>query len=168
LQWELAGFIPVLRRRHRTWIPMQPREQRVDENQLVTIHPFRTVHSSGWVPAWNHFANLASMHVPSSMRAIFREFPTAGEVSDIQLIRTISWTTDKVSISDQITGDIVGKNLLVGTRFLESCDVFVVGLNPKNQLRSWGSEGMHELQLYGTRCSTRSCSYEIAITGWHH
>jgi hypothetical protein len=168
LQWELAGFIPVLRHRHRAWIPMQPREQRLDENRLVTIHPFRTVYSAGWVPAWNHFANLASIHVPSSLRSVFREFPTSGEVTDIQLIRTISWTTDKVSIADQIAGDIVGKNLLIGTRFLESCGVFVVGLNPKKRLRSWGSEGMHELQLYGTRCSTGNCSYEITIMGRDH
>jgi hypothetical protein len=95
-------------------------------------------------------------------------FPTVGEVADIQLIPTISWTTDRVSIADQITGDIVGKNLLVGTRFLESCGVFVVGLNPKKRLRSWGSEGMHELQFYGTRCSTANCSYEIAIAGRDH
>ena len=163
LQWELAGFLPVLRRRHRAWIPMQAAENQIDGNRLVTVHGFQGVHASGWVPTWNHFAYLAVMHVPEVMKSMFRERPLLnGEVA-VQLTRTIRWTMDSVSIADQITGEIAGKELVVGTRLLNNCKVRADGLSLGKRLRGWSSDGLQEIQLYGTSCSGTECRYEIIL-----
>jgi hypothetical protein len=163
LQWELAGFLPVLRRRHRAWIPTQAAEHQVDENRLETVHSFQRVHASGWVPAWNHFAYLAAMHMPASMKSMFRERPLLDSEVAVRLTRTIRWTVDSVSIADRITGEIAGKGLVVGTRLLNNCKIKVNGLTLGKRLRGWSSDGLQEIQLYGTRCSGTQCRYEIIL-----
>jgi hypothetical protein len=127
------------------------------------VHRFRAVFASGWIPARNHFAYLAYLQMPAAMKTIFRERPLAdGEVA-IQLIRLISWTTDSVSIADRITGEIAGKKLMVGTRFLDTCKTQVNGLTIGERLRGWSSDGLQQMQLYSTLCSGTECRYEIIL-----
>ena len=163
LQVELAGFLPVLKRGHDTWIPTQAAEHQVDGNRLVTVHEFVGRHSSGWIPAWSHSASLAAMHVPASMKSIFREPSLLGRKVAVQLTRTIRWTLDSVTIADRITGEIAGKELVVGTRLLNNCRTQVDGLAPVRCLRGWSSDGLQEVQLYGTRCRGAECRYEITL-----
>jgi L-rhamnose isomerase len=103
------------------------------------------------------------MHVPEVMKSMFRERPLLnGEVA-VQLTRTIRWTMDSVSIADQITGEIAGKELVVGTRLLNNCKVRADGLTLGKRLRGWSSDGLQEIQLYGTSCSGTECRYEIIL-----
>ena len=163
-QWELVGFLPVLRRHHRAWIPMSAVKQQIDGDSLVTIHSFQGVYISGWIPAWNHFKSLVVKHVPTLLKPMFRERSLLeGEVS-IKLARTIRWNKDSVSIVDQVVGEIEGKELVVGTRLLNSRKIQVVGLTPGGRQQGWSSDGPQEIQLYHTPCSGNECRYEIIVS----
>jgi hypothetical protein len=163
LQRELVGFLPVLRQQHRAWMPTQPAEQQIDGNCLATTHSFQGIHASGWVSAWNHFKSLAVKHVPASMKPMLREQSLLQDKVAIKLVRTVRWSMDTVSIEDRITGEIEGKDLVVGTRMLNNGKIQVVGLTPGKRLRGWSSDGPQEIQLYGTRCNGTECRYEIIL-----
>jgi hypothetical protein len=163
LHWELAGFVPVLRRRHRAWIPTPAVEYHVDEGRLVTVHGFLGIHASGWIPAWNHCAQLASRHMPAAMKFMLRKRPLAEHGIAVQLTRSISWTMDSVSIEDRITGELGGKRLVVGTRSLNNCKIHVNGVTLGPRLQGWSSDGLQEIQLYATRCRGSECRYDISL-----
>lgn len=163
LHSELAGFVPVLQLRHHAWLPTAAVEQQANGDQLVSLHRFQAVHAAGWVPTWNHLADLARIHTPPAMRFLFRARPLLGEEAEIHLTRTITLSEEAVVIADSITGDIAGKTLLLGTRFLSPWRTQVNNLAIGKKLRGWSSDGPQEIQLYTTCCTGRECNYQLTL-----
>ena len=163
LHWELAGFIPVLRGGRRVWIPMTPTRIQVNQNSVRSVYRFQAVYASGWIPALTHIAYLACLQVSIPIKSTFWRHLVADREIPVQLTRYIVWTQDSVSIADQITGEIAGKKLIMGTRLLGPCEIEVNGLARGDQALGWSSDGLHSIQLYSMICSGTECRYEVNI-----
>ncbi len=166
LHHELIGFLPVLRLGHRTWIPALVLAQQTSREQITSKHRFQVTHSSGIIPTLNYLVDLARINTPAAMHFLFQPRPLLGKEENIYLNRTITLSENAVVISDVLSGDIEGKRLFVGTRFLNPWGVQASNLVIERKLHGWSSDGLQQIQLYTGCCIEGEYSYQLTLKAY--
>ncbi|MGC2110629.1 MAG: hypothetical protein WA655_13990 [Candidatus Korobacteraceae bacterium] len=163
LHAELVGFLPVILKGRRVYLPLSADEPLLEKETLVTEHTFVGQPRSGYEPAMLHFTGIVRQNIPSALRFLFGRSTMRQTPNDIRLVRTLSWSDNRIHIADRITGSLDRATVIIGSRMLSPYRLKVNGLAPGKKTKGWSSDGPATIQLYETHCSGPECRYELTI-----
>ena len=163
LHAELVGFVPVILKRRKVYLPQSADQQQLQQEALVTEHAFAGQARSGYQPALVHFTNIVRQNLPEAPGPFLGWSALSQTPSDFRLVRTLSWSGDRIHVADRITGPLDHATVMIGIRMLCPYHVEVQGLAPGREYKGWSSDGPEGIRLYETRCFGTECRYELAI-----
>lgn len=157
-----VGFLPVLRNGHCDYLPSKAVSVEISPSFVCTRHHMVRVSVRGFHPCIDAFLDLFCRSI---LRLVPKSYvqPRMIHINSIKLSRFIHLEENGCFIEDCVHGDIKDKTLLFSTRSFFNANIEVRGLQHRQTVIGWGSDGRQIFNIYEAQCLGSEFTYQVAI-----
>lgn len=160
LDASTVGFMPIVRHGSVDYLPFEVERITVGTTSVDVSYWMTKLYARGLGSIFVEFRELARRRLIRHGEYLA---PLTASSSAITLHRSIGLEGSRCFIRDRFSGKIAGKTVVFSTRSFAEAKVAVSGLEAREVINGWGSNGLQMITVYGSLARENALEYECTI-----